>query len=218
MKLTKAKILGSNYVGLFGIANDTLALVPTSTEERALKAIEEILDVKTIKTSIYESSLLAVFAKMNNKYAYLPSYCNAREVEGVEKEIKVKIIQTEKALGNMMEINDTNAIVSMGLPKKEVEAIKETGLEVLQMNIAKTDAVGSSIVLTSKSFLISPNASKEEIKRVGETLNIKGGSSTANTGDAFVRNSVLANSKGAIVGENTTGFEMNRIDEALAGE
>ncbi len=212
------KLLGSSYVGLFSIANDSICFVPSSAEEKAIKTIEECLDVKAIKTTIYDSSLLAVFAKMNNKEIILPSYAMKREIELIEKEIKVKIINTEQALGNLMELNDTGAVISNTLKKSAVEQIKkETKLNILQTNLAKTDAVGSSLILTNKAFLVSPNAEKEEIKNIEETLHIRGGSSTANTGDSFIRNSVLANTKGAVAGDLTTGFELTRIDEALEG-
>jgi len=215
MEIIRTRILGSHYVGLFGICNDSLCFLPPSIEEKALKSIEATLGVKAVKTSIYGSSLLAVFSKMNNKYAFIPSYANEKEIEAIEKEIKVKIITTEQALGNMFETNDLGAIVSKDLQKSAVEGIKKTGLNVTQMNIGKTDVVGSCIVATTKGFLVNPNITKEEAEILKTTFGVNGGSSTANTGDTFVRNSVLANSKGLILGENTTPYEINRIEEAL---
>jgi len=67
----------------------------------------------------------------------------------------------------------------------------------------------------NRAFLVNPNASKDEVKRIEVALMVKGGSSTANTGDVFVRNSVLANKRGIILGESTTPYEINRIEEAL---
>ena len=215
MNLAKIRVLGSSYVGLFGIANDKLCLVPNGIDDKVMKKIEATLDVKALKTSIYESSLLAVFAKMNGKQIFLPSYATPREIEHIEKEHKVCIIKTEHALGNLVELNDYGAVASNTLPRNEADALRAAGLKVVQTNIAKTDAVGSTLVATNRAFLVSPNATKEEVKRIEEALNVKGGSSTANTGDALVRNSVIANGKGAIVGDMTTGFELNRIEEAL---
>jgi translation initiation factor 6 len=218
MNISKTRIVGSNYVGLFGITNDNICLLPPSTEEKTLKEIEKTLEVKTIKTTIYSSPLLAVFAKMNNKHAYIPGYAQSKELETIEKEIKVKILQTENALGNLMEVNDKGAIISKIMPKKICEEIKKTGLQIMQMNIGKIDVVGSCLVATNKGFLASPNASMEEAQQIEKTLEVKGGSSTANTGDYFIRNSILANTKGIILGENTTPHEINRIEEALTGE
>jgi len=217
MNIARIRILGSNYTGLFAITNDSICFVPQQIEQKALQKIEETLEVKTIKASIYGSALLAVFAKMNNKQIYLPNFVEGKELETIEKEIKVKLIPTENALGNMMELNDTGVIASKTLQKKAIEELKKSGLNILQMNIAKTDVVGSCIVATNRGFVVNPNITKEEAEQIQETLGVKGGSSTANTGDIFIRNSVLANKKGIIMGESTTPYEINRIEEALEG-
>lgn len=215
MKIKKTKIMGSNYLGLFSIINDSLCLLPNNTEDFAKKIIEETLDVKVITTSLYESSLLAVFGKMNNKNIFLPNYILPREIETIEKEIKVKIIDTQSAIGNLIELNDEKAILSTILKKEEIKTIQKTNIQILTTNIANTSSIGSSIALTNKNFIINPNASSEEIKTIQEFLKMKGGASTANTGDAFIRNSIIANKNGFVVGETTTGHEINRIDEAL---
>jgi len=207
--------MGSDYIGLFAITNDTVCFVPHSIDKKTEDIIQETLEVRTVKISLYDSSLLAVFGKMNNNEIILPSFVLEKEIKEIEKEMKVRIIETEHALGNLLEMNDTHAILSQTLNKNDVKQIQKAGLEIIQTNIAKTDAVGSSILLTNKSFLVNPNSSMEEIKKIQQALNIKGGSSTANTGDAFVRNSVIANSKGILVGEHTTGHELARIEEAL---
>lgn len=218
MQLKKIKILGSNYIGLFSITNDDLCFVPNNIDNKTEKIIQKTLDVKTIKTSIYDSSLLAVFARMNNKEIFLPSFVTSKELNKIEKEIKVRIINTEQAIGNLIELNDNALLVSKTIQKNTLTQLEKTNLKILQTNIAKTDAIGSTILITNKAFLISTNATTEEIKKIQEILNIKGGSSTANTGDPLIRNSVMANTKGILVGEQTTGHEMNRIEEALNQE
>lgn len=209
--------MGSNYLGLFGITNDSLCFLPNNVDDNSKKIIEKTLDVKVVTTNLYESSLLAVFAKMNNKKAFLPQYILPKEIETIEKEIKIKLIDTQGALGNLIELNDEKAIVSESFEKNQINEIKKEGIETLITNIANTNAIGSAILLTNKNFIINPNSKPQEIKKIQDFLQMKGGSSTANTGDAFIRNSVLANKKGFVVGQETTGHEINRIDEALEG-
>jgi translation initiation factor 6 len=217
MKMLRTRILGSSYVGLFCITNDTLCFVPKGIEERAFKEIEKTLDVKVVKVNLYDSSLLAVFGKMNNSHMFLPSHLKSKEIEAIEKEIKVKLINTESALGNLIAVNDNGAVVSNILSDEIVDEIAKSGIEIAHTNIAQTDVVGSSLLATSTGFVMNPNASEEEIKKVQQALNVKGGFSTANTGDVFISNSVIANKNGAITGDLTTGHELNRIDEALEG-
>ena len=215
MNVAKTKILGSNYIGLFGITNDNLCFLPERVEERAKKIIAETLDVKVETTNLYSSELLSVFAKMNNKYCILPNFADSKEIEKIEKEIKVKILKTQQALGNLIELNDNTAIVSKILEESVINELKNSGLNVLATNIGNSEVTGSSIVTTNKGFLINPYANKEEIKKISEALKINGGSSTANSGDYLVRNSVLANKNGMVLGEQTTPFEINKIEEAL---
>jgi len=207
--------MGSIYTGLFGITNDKICFLPSSVDEKSEKLVAETLDVKIVKASIYTSPLLAVFAKMNNKYAYLPNFASAKEIEIIEKEIKVKVLNTEQTIGNLIELNDTAAIVSKTLAQKTIKELEKTGLTVFQTNIGKTEITGSSIVTTNKGFLVNPYVTKEEAIKLQEVLKVKGGSSTANTGDYLVRNSILANTKGMVLGEQTTPFEINKIEEAL---
>ncbi len=216
--MLRSKIMGSSYVGLFCLANDSLCFVPKGIEERALKEIEKTLNVKTVKITIYDSYLLPVFGKMNNKKMFLPSQIKPRELEEIEKEISVELLNTESALGNLLVVNDYGAVISKTLSSEIVKDIQKTGLETTHTNIAKTDVVGSSLLSTSKGFVMNPNASPEEVKAVQETLKVKGGFSTANTGDVFVSNSIIANKNGVIAGDLTTGHELNHIDEALGGD
>jgi len=217
MEFKRTRVMGSSYVGLFAITNDKLCFVPKGIEERAFKEIKETLDVKVVKTSLYGSSLLSVFGKMNNKHIFLPAQTTPKEIEEIEKEIEVKLINTEMALGNLIAVNDNGAIVSKTLGDSVIKELQSAGLEVTHTNVANVDVVGSSIVATSKGFVMNPNSSEEEVKKVQATLNVKGGFSTANTGDVFIRNSVLANSKGVLTGDLTTGHELNHIEEALEG-
>lgn len=218
MNAARIKITGSSYIGLFSIANDNLCFVPEGIEERALKTIEQTMDVKAVKISLYDSSLLSVFAKMNNKMCVVPQILNTKEIEKIEREIKIKIIKTEQAIGNLIEINDNGAIVSKTAAKNIIDELKKENLTVTQMNIGKTDAIGSALLSTNNGFVAGSETTEEDAEKIAKTLQVKGGISTANTGDSLIRNSVIANTKGFVAGENTTGFELNRIDEALEGK
>ncbi len=218
MKFNRMNVLGSSYVGLFLVTNDKYCVAPLQLTKIAEKEIEKTLDVKVLKTSIYETSLIAVFSKMNNKKIFLPNNVLPREVETIEKDLKVKILNTKKSLGNLVALNDYGAIVSPELDDESIKKIEEEGLTTEKMSVANTPVVGSSILSTNNGFVMNPNASEEEVKKVKDTLNVNGGFSTANVGDSFIRNSAIANKNGLLAGELTTGHELNRIEEALGDE
>ena len=88
----------------------------------------------------------------------------------------------------------------------------------MQTTIGGSDLIGSLCVASNKGFIVSPSVTKKEFKIIEKALKVKGTSATANYGDKFVGNSVIANSKAVIVGSLTSGHELNRIDEGLSGE
>jgi translation initiation factor 6 (aeIF-6) len=65
-------------------------------------------------------------------------------------------------------------------------------------------------------MIVTPGATEEEIKFLSELFktNVKAG--TANFGSIYVGASILANSKGVLVGADTTPIELGRIDDVLS--
>ncbi len=77
------------------------------------------------------------------------------------------------------------------------------------------DIIGSMCIATNKGFLLNMHAKKEDFEFVKEHLKVDGDIGTVNFGSPFVKSGIIANSKGVLVGDQTTGPEISRIDEAL---
>ena len=90
-------------------------------------------------------------------------------------------------------------------------------VECVESEVAKSDLVGSSMVLTNHGFTVNPLVSEEEFSFIGKKTGLCGTTATANYGDKFIGNSVIANSKVALAGLHTSGHELMRIDEGLTG-
>ena len=75
--------------------------------------------------------------------------------------------------------------------------------------------VGSCGVATNSGCLVHRDIEENEIKKVESILKVDVDVETANFGSPFVGSCIIANSKGAIVGESSTGPEVNRIMETL---
>jgi translation initiation factor 6 len=217
MNMARVNVFGSPFVGIYSVCNESLCFLPQGVDQKTKEAYEKALDVKAVEVSLYGSPLLGVFSKMNNRCIYLPSLVSSHEVELIEREIKVKILNTHLALGNLVELNDSVAIVSPLIEKRVIDVLS-SDLKVLTQKIGGVEATGSSIILTNNGFLISARASMEEIRNISEITKLKGGSSTANRGDSMIRNSMIANSKGFVAGAETTGFELAHIEDALYGD
>ena len=76
--------------------------------------------------------------------------------------------------------------------------------------------VGSASVLSAKGMLVTPDADEEEMKFLSDLFKVPVKSGTANFGNMYVGSSILANSKGVLVGKDTTPVEIGRIDDILS--
>jgi len=220
MNIEFCTIKGSPYIGVFGFANDEIALVPKGTMKKEIDVIEKTLEVRAIETTIASSSLIGVFVAGNSHGILLPEIAEDSEMKALEGlGIKVKRIAGYTALGNLVAVNENFALISPMIdPATAREIGKFLGVEEGIGRVAGTDIPGSCLAVTNKGFVVHPNIASKEFKMLIEKFKVESGAaSTANFGDPFIRNSILANSKAAVVGSYTSGHELMRIDEGLSG-
>lgn len=217
MKVLRESIKNSPYLGIFCTATEETILIPEHAEQKQAKKIQEAMEAEAIRASIAESSLLGVLCKGNKNGFIIPEIAEKQELKKLEEQgIKVKVLKGNMALGNLIACNDTHAVISPIIPKKQREEIaKFLKVETVSMKIAGTEICGSSLVITNKGFLVNPNASKSEFEKLKKFLKLEGNATTANYGDKFVGNSIIANSKAVIAGSLTTNIELIRIQEGM---
>ena len=62
---------------------------------------------------------------------------------------------------------------------------------------------------------MNPQATENDIKLIKDVLKVEAMKVTVNHGCMFISPGILANSKGALVGDLTTPIEMGKIEDAL---
>jgi translation initiation factor 6 len=130
--------------------------------------------------------------------------------------LHIHVMKDITAIGNLLCLQANGGIVSPSVLEMEQKALHQFfDIPLHMMSIARSELAGSSIVATEKGFLASARAVPEEMQRLEEIFRVPGMTTTANYGDAFIGNSVIANNHGIIVGERTSGPELARIDEGL---
>jgi len=124
------------------------------------------------------------------------------------------------ALGNLVLANDRAAVISPIVDKRTSSLIEETlGVEIAWKRIAGSDLVGSLACVSNYGILVSPFATDEEVEDLKEFFKVdRGDIGTVNLGQPFIAAGILANTKGCVAGEDTTGLEMMRIAETLVRE
>lgn len=221
MNFARGTIKSSPYVGVFCSPTEEVALVPYSIHPKELHTIEQKLEVNAIKTTLGNSNLLGVLSKgLGRKYA-VTSLAEKEEVRNLERNGLELILLEENftATGNLAAMNKNGGIASPLFSGETISELKKFfGVKFEKMMLAGSDLAGACLTVTNKGFICHPNTSEKDFRKLEKTFKVRGVATTANFGDLFVGNSVIANSKGAMAGERTSGVELSKIDEGLRGD
>lgn len=219
MKLDRSTIYNSPFLNIYSYCTEKICLVPHSILAKEERKIEEILNVKVIKTSINRSGLLGVYLSgINEKIVVEKNSIHSEELAHLEKEgLKVKTIADDNnAFGNLLAINSNYGVASPLFRPETVSEIKKfLKVDIEQKNFAGFDLPGSSIFVSDSLFLINPTIDIKEFNYFVKKFKVPGKATTANYGDVFVGNDIMGNKNGILVGETTSNIEMIKIDELV---
>jgi len=106
--------------------------------------------------------------------------------------------------------------VSPVLEPRAVQQVRDVlGTEVERMAMGDFYQVGALVVATNSGAAVFPGLPESEVARVAEMLGVDAYPTSVNKGVPFVASGLVANSKNAIVGNQTTGPELVFITRAL---
>ena len=220
--ITKFAIHKNPFVGLNFKANDHLVLVPKALSDHHRKTVESTLEVPSHAISINQSDLLGLFVAMNSNGIVVPSFIEDDEIAHLRKVTKLNVatIESHCACGNSILCNDNAAVLHPTVDRFEAKKIADVlGVETFTHDLlSKIATVGAINVVTNKGLLAYNEMPEVELKKLERLFKVKGNVGTCNMGVPFVGMGVVANSKGALVGSASSGYELQRIYEALFGD
>ena len=89
------------------------------------------------------------------------------------------------------------------------------GVECVSSSIAGCNTPGSVCKATNKGCICHLDASDDEVALISDVLGVEVQRTSINHGSRVVGAGVVANSKGAVVGDDTTPIEMGKIEDGL---
>ena len=219
-KIVKSSIQRNPFIGLFLKTNDSLSFAPKRLPQKNVAQLESVLKTRVVELFVNQSPLLGLMLALNNNGVVLPVFAEEEEKRLLRKEgLNVCVLSKPLAPGNLILANDKGVLASPLLSKKDVVAVRDClGAEVFQQALAGLNVVGSSSVVTNNGVLAFNQASEVELKFLKKIFAAPALNGSCNTGVEFNALGVVANSHGALVGETTTGFEIQRVYEALSGD
>ena len=217
MQFSKESNFGNPHIGMFARASEKLAAVDVSASPKLILSLAN-LGVPIMKTTFGGSGLAGIYLAMNSNGAVVPSFCTRDEVDALKSwGLNVCRISGEfSAAGNNLAVNDFGCVANPEIGRKEISKISDClGVEVVQRRVAGYLTAGSCVLATNRGFAAHNRCTEEELKELGAILKVQGANCTLNAGVAFVTLGCVANSRSAIFGESSTGFEVGRAADAL---
>jgi translation initiation factor 6 len=213
----RLKIGGSPLLGVFSRCTEDVVLVPIEADPIAIQLLEERLAATAVRVLAGGSSVLGSLVSANCKGFVLTQAATEAERKRLSEYGKAARLPGKmNAAGNVILANDTAALVHPGLSSRACETVARTlEVDVRRGTIGGLKTVGMAAAATNRGLLVHPRASPEEIAALEDLFSLPVDVGTVNFGSPLVGSGLLANSKGYMAGEETTGPELGRIEEAL---
>jgi translation initiation factor 6 len=202
---------------LFLNTNNEITLAPPGLPKKNAEQVREVLGTRIVHLLIDQSPLVGILTAMNSKGVILPCYSEKNALAALKKEgLNAIALREPFAPGNLIACNDKCALASPLIHRDEAKRISDAlGVEVHQQALAGSSVVGATCVATNNGVLAFNEASEIELKFLSKIFGCKAIGGTTNFGSVCNALGVVANERGALAGEATTGFEIQRVFEAL---
>jgi len=205
-------------VGVFCRANDDFVFIRKGLSKKVKNKIVDALKVELVEMSIFDASVIGSLLALNSKGAVVTDFVDKVGVKTIKDQgLDVCIISDViNAAGNDILVNDNGVLVHPEMKNKSLKAIEKVfNAPVQRGTIGSLKTVGMAAVVTNKGCLCHPKVTPDEIKVLESVFDVEVMIGTVNHGVPLIGSGLVANSKGAIIGNLTTGIEMGRIEEAL---
>ncbi len=215
--MRRSRYAGNPNIGVYAAVNESLGFVACDADPEFIGDLEKALEIETFMTTVAGSYVIGSLVAMNSYGAVTSAFVEAQELEILTEHLRVAVIEDRmSAAGNNILVNDFGAIVNPGLEDDAVALIEEAlGVEAVPSLIGGCDTVGSVCCATNIGCVCTPDASDEELQLIADVLRVDAKRASVNHGIKYLGAGLLANSKGALMGEDTTPIEMGRIEDGL---
>ena len=205
-------------LGIFCRANDDVAFVYKGLSKKIKNKIASVLDVELVELSISDATIIGSLLTFNSKGAVVCDFIDEDALKIINNQgLNVCIISDKiNAAGNDILVNDNGALVHPDIQDSTIKEIEEIfRVHVYRGTIGSLKTVGMAAVVTNNGLLCHPKTTDEEKRILEKVFGVNVMIGTVNHGSPIIGSGLVANTKGAIIGNLTTGIEMGRIEEAL---
>ncbi|GAB6860919.1 translation initiation factor IF-6 [Haloplanus litoreus] len=217
--MLRASFAGSSYVGVFARATNDCLLVRADADEDTVADMAAELDVEPVTTTVGGSGTVGALAVGNEHGLLVSNRATDREMSAIEEATGLTVTELPgriNAAGNVVLANDYGAYVHPDLSREAVQTVKSAlDVPVERGDLADVRTVGTAAVATNEGVLCHPTSREPELEALEDCLDVRADIGTINYGAPLVGSGLVANDTGYVVGPDTTGPELGRIEETL---
>ena len=217
--MLRVSVAGSSYIGVFGRVTPDCLLVRRDIDDELAESMADELGVECVQTTVGGSGTVGSLATGNENGLVVSNRITERETERLNKAVSGPVVElpgTINAAGNVVLANDYGAYVHPDISRAGVQAIKEAlDVPVLRGTLGERNTVGTAAVANNTGVLCHPKATESELETLEDHLDVYADLGTVNYGTPLLGSGLVANDETYIVGEETTGPELGRIEDTL---
>lgn len=213
MEIEKYNYTGNESIGFHATVTETQSIFPPEFKRK-----DRFSSDKNAVTYINRTKLVGLFTAGNSNCILVPKEITDREKDKLEDAgVNYKIINSsDNALGNLILCNDKGAFISEKLSDKKEVISEALEVPISTGKIAGISNPGVTGLANNKGAVIHREASEEDAEKLKEALNVEDvGIGSINLGSPYMGSGGLATDEMTLVGENTSGPEIGRIDRTL---
>ena len=217
MPIDTVDIFGSDQIGIHLATVGDVIFHPPELTKPVKDVIDKVIGLESCELTIGGSNLIGALLAGNSKGMAVADIATEKDIDTLTAFGDVVVMEGGvNTAGNLLLVNENGAVASPSIPAEGLEIISEVmAVNVAATTIAGQDVVGSLGVCNDQGILLHPDVTPEEVLLIEEVLKIPPMVGTACFGSPYVGAGICASNNGALAGSETTGPEMNRIEDAL---
>jgi translation initiation factor 6 len=217
MPIATGDVFGSDQLGVYLACVGSVVFHPRELGENVVEDIQTSLEAEMAGISIGGSQLIGSLLAGNSKGMAVADLATQEDLDILTSFGDVVVLESGiNNAGNLLLVNELGAGASPAIPDFGLEILADVlQTDVISTTIADHDVVGSLGIANDLGVLLHPDVGEAEVELIQDVLGVKPMVGTVAFGSPFVGAGLVASNSGAYVGRETTGPELNRIEDAL---
>ena len=217
MPIATGDVFGSDQLGVYLACVGNIVFHPRELEAKVVEEIQASLEAEMAGISIGGSQLIGSLLAGNSKGMAVADLATQEDLDVLTSFGDVVVLESGiNTAGNLLLVNEKGVVASPAIPDFGLEILADVlQTDVTSTTIADHDVVGSLGIANDHGVLLHPDVGQTEVELIQDVLGVKPMVGTVSFGSPFVGAGLVASNSGAYVGSDTTGPELNRIEDAL---